>query len=95
MALKVTLPEGSTLIGVEAPDAYLRVLTHSGNKSITSVRLVAHASRAAREAGAQPVADWYVNYTTSELSGPLYPDLYAKVKQGFPDAVDILETTEG
>lgn len=88
MALKVNVTD--TRIGVAFPEAYVRVTRVNADKELLRYDVETFATAAARIDNKQPVARHKFTVQTDNLSGDLFPAVYAdlKARSGFGGAED-------
>lgn len=78
MALTVDLAE--TSIGAAIPGAYLRIVKMEADKEWIRVHVEAHVSAQARREGRQPVLATTHGLETPNVTGDLFPAVYAALK---------------
>lgn len=82
MALKMDVPVEASLIGVEIPGCYLRIVGGSFDKDTITFDVAGYMTRDAREAGAREVAFYRMQVAMGDAEGGgLLPYLYSQMKR--------------
>lgn len=78
--MAVRLPYTVDRLGLTMADAYIRIVSYSGDKAQTTYGAGVYTSKTARQAGADPVDRASFRAKLSDLSGGWFPSLYTHLK---------------
>ena len=82
-------------IGLEVPNAYIKINTLSGNKSMIEINVKTYVSREASKNDMVPIVDTYMSFTPSvDDSAPNFIKQgyeYLKTLPTYAGAIDVLE----